>query len=194
MWRHFTIAFKLVLVFTLLFGIIYPLVITGAAQILFPKQANGSLIKQSGKVIGSELIGQRFTRPEYFHPRPSAAGKGYDAAASGGSNLGPTSKLLRDRVRGDVKRIRIENPNLKGSVPVDMVTTSASGLDPDITPANAYAQIARVANARGMSESNLRRIVDKHIIDRQIGILGERRVNVLALNLSLDRLGKTSSK
>ncbi len=165
------------------------------AQIAFPKQANGSLIRQHGKVIGSALIGQQFTRPEYFHPRPSAAGKGYDAAASAGSNLGPTSKKLMQRISADVGRVRKDNPNLAGrEVPVDMVTTSASGLDPDISPANAYAQVRRVARARRVPEGSIRKLVDAHIARRQLGVLGEPRVNVLGLNMALDAVGKAGAR
>jgi len=168
-------------------GLAYPLVMTGLAQVIFPKQANGSLIRQGNRVIGSELIGQEFSRPEYFHPRPSAAGKGYDATASGGSNLGPTSRKLDATVRANTRTALQENPGLKlGEVPVDMVTASGSGLDPDISVANAYAQAARVAKARGISETRVRRLIRSHITDRQFEVLGERRVNVLAINRVLD--------
>jgi K+-transporting ATPase ATPase C chain len=168
-------------------GLAYPLVMTGLAQVIFPKQANGSLIRQGNRVIGSELIGQRFSRPEYFHPRPSAAGKGYDATASGGSNLGPTSRKLDAAVKANTRTAIQENPGLKlGHVPVDMVTASGSGLDPDISAANAYAQAARVAKARGISETRVRMLIRSHVTDRQFGVLGERRVNVLAINRALD--------
>lgn len=187
MGRHLIIAIKLALITLLLLGLVYPLVITGLAQLLFPRQANGSMLSSQGKVIGSELIGQSFAGPKYFHPRPSAAGQGYDGLASGGSNLGPTSKLLADLLRREMKQLRAENPDLPaGKIPVDMVTTSGSGLDPDISPANAYAQIPRVAKSRGLKEVALRNLVRSHITGRQFGILGEPRVNVLKLNLALD--------
>jgi len=192
MWKHAQIALKLVLVTTLLLGVAYPLLITGLAQVLFPRQANGSLLRREGGVIGSALIGQQFTRPGYFHPRPSAAGNGYDAAASGGSNLGPTSRALAARVSADIGRLRYENRNLlPGHIPADMVTASASGLDPDITRANAEAQAPRVARERGLSEADVRRLIASIASDRQFGLLGEPRVNVLRLNLALDERGKT---
>jgi K+-transporting ATPase ATPase C chain len=187
MWRHTLIAIRLALVTTVLLGLAYPLAITGFAQLLFPRQANGSLIRVGDRVIGSALIGQQFIRPEYFHPRPSAAGSGYDATASGGSNLGPTSRELAHRVSADVTRLTKQNPGLRsGCIPADMVTTSASGLDPDISPANAYAQVPRVAGARRMSEDSIRRLVALNVTGRQFGVLGEPRVNVLLLNLALD--------
>lgn len=192
MAKHLTIAIKLALITLLLLGLAYPLAITGLSQLLFPGQANGSMLSSRGKVIGSELIGQQFTGPEYFQPRPSAAGQGYDGLASGGSNLGPTSKLLASRVRKAVKTLQAENPALQaGKIPVDMVTTSGSGLDPDISPANAYAQIPRVAKARGLKKTALRSLVQSHITGRQFGLLGEPRVNVLKLNLALDNPRKT---
>jgi potassium-transporting ATPase KdpC subunit len=187
MWRHAMIAVKLTLVTMLLLGVLYPLTVTGLAQVLFPRQANGSLIREHGQVIGSALIGQSFTRPEYFHPRPSAAGAGYDATASGGSNLGPTSRALLTRVRGEVGRLAREDPGLPADrVPVDMVTTSASGLDPDISLANAAAQVARVARARGWREEEVRRVLRANTTPRQFGLLGEPRVNVLRVNRALD--------
>lgn len=190
MWRHTVVAVKLMLLTLLLLGVIYPLLITGVAQVVFPKQANGSLIKVNNRVVGSELIGQQFTRPEYFHPRPSAAG--YDATASGGSNLGPTSRALAGRVKQEIARLMKDNPNLKpGAIPADMVTASASGLDPDISLANAYAQVVRVAKARHMSEDSVRRLVELNLTDRQFGLLGEPRVNVLRLNLALAVRGTT---
>jgi K+-transporting ATPase ATPase C chain len=186
-WRHTLVAIRLVLVMTVLLGLAYPLAITGLAQLLFPRQANGSVIRVGDRVVGSALIGQRFSRPEYFHPRPSAAGNGYDGTASGGSNLGPTSRRLAQRVSADVTRLTKQNPGLRsGYIPADMVTTSASGLDPDISPGNAYAQVPRVAEARRMSEDSVRRLVASTVSGRQFGLLGEPRVNVLRLNLALD--------
>lgn len=171
---------------TVLLGVIYPLTVTGLAQLFFRDKANGQIITASGKSIGSRIIGQPFTGPGYFHSRPSAAGKGYDAANSGGTNLGPTNRKLLDRVKQDVAGLQAEG-NSK-PIPVDMVTTSASGLDPHISPANAEFQLARVANERGMSETQLREVVARHTEGRQLGFLGEPRVNVLELNLELDQV------
>ena len=182
-------AIKLTLVLTAILGIGYPLVGTGLARLIFPKQAEGSLIRDAqGTVIGSRLIGQPFAAPGYFHPRPSAAGTGYDGTASGGTNLGPTSrKLIEERIAPAVAAARAENPGAPdGKVPVDLVTTSASGLDPHITPAAAEFQLARVARERGLSEDEVRRLVAEHTAGRQLGFLGEPRVNVLELNLALD--------
>ncbi len=170
---------------TILLGIIYPLLVTGLAQVFFPGKANGQLIQANGKVIGSRIIGQAFSGPGYFHSRPSAAGLGYDASASNGSQLGPTNHLLIDRVKDDVAKAQMENPGT--IVPVDLVTTSASGLDPHITPAAAAFQLSRVAKNRGINEVQLRPLVDAHTEGRQLGFLGEPRVNVLELNLDLDR-------
>ena len=185
--RNLITAVLMTIVTTILLGLIYPLVVTGLAQVIFPEQANGSLIKRAdGTVIGSRLIGQPFSSPGYFRPRPSAAGvNGYDAGASSGSNLGPTNQKLVARVKGDVEKFQLENPGKR--VPVDLVTTSGSGLDPHISPAGAEFQIPRVARERGISEEELRSIVAAHTEGRQFGFLGEARVNVLELNLELDR-------
>ncbi len=169
---------------TLLLGIIYPLVVTGLAQVLFPKQANGELIVRNGKIIGSRLIGQGFTSAAYFHSRPSAAGNGYDAANSGGTNLGPTNQRLITRVTRDVTALQSENPGVP--VPIDLVTTSASGLDPDISPAAAGFQVPRVARERHASPQAIQQLIAEHTTGRQFGFLGEPRVNVLELNLDLD--------
>jgi K+-transporting ATPase ATPase C chain len=177
-------AFAITVVLTVLLGIIYPLAVTGLAQLIFPRQAAGSLIEKDGKVIGSSLIGQPFSGPGYFHSRPSAAGSGYDGTASGGTNLGPTSQKLMDSVKAAAESLREENPG--SPVPIDMVTASASGLDPHITPAAAEFQVPRIARERRLSEDEVRRIVREHAEARQFGILGEPRVNVLELNLALD--------
>ena len=182
---------------TLITGLLYPLAITGFAQLLFPTQAQGSLIVQDGKVVGSALLGQPFNDPKYFHGRPSATTAPdpqdssktveapYNAANSGGSNLGPTNKALIERVQGDVEKLKQENPS--APVPIDLVTTTGSGLDPDISPAAALFQVPRVAKARNMPEDRVRQLVDEYVEGRTFGFLGERRVNVLALNLALDR-------
>jgi potassium-transporting ATPase KdpC subunit len=191
-------ALVVVVALTLITGLVYPLAMTGVAEILFPRQAQGSLIVEDGKVVGSALIGQPFADDKYFHGRPSATtapdpadatktvSAPYNAANSGGSNLGPTSKALIDRVKEDVDKLKAENPSVP--VPIDLVTTSASGLDPDISPAAALFQVPRVAKARNLSEDRLRQLVGERVEDRLLGVFGEPRVNVLALNLALDRL------
>ena len=184
MKQHLHVAVRFTIVTTILFGLLYPLLVTGLSQLLFPRQANGSLIEKNGQIIGSRLIAQGFRSAKYFHPRPSAAGSGYDATSSGGSNLGPTNQKLVDRVKQDVVNLQQENPGTP--IPVDMVTTSGSGLDPDISPASAEFQIPRVAKARGISGDALRAVVVRHTAARQWGVLGEPRVNVLELNLDLD--------
>lgn len=184
MKKNLLIAFWFTVVTTVLFGLVYPLAVTGVAQILAPDKANGELIRRGGKLVGSKLIGQAFSGPGYFHSRPSVAGSGYDAAASSGSNLGPTNKALLDRVAADVQKLHTENPS--EPVPIDLVTSSASGLDPDISPAAAEFQIPRVAKERGISEAQLRRLIANHTQGRTFGVLGEPRVNVLELNLDLD--------
>lgn len=185
MKKNVLISIWFTLATTVLLGIFYPLVVTGLAQLLFPRQANGELITANGKLIGSHLIGQPFTEPGYFYSRPSAAGAaGYDPTASGGSNLGPTNKTLIDRVSASVKSLQATNPHTP--VPADLVTTSGSGLDPDISPAAAEFQIPRVAKERRMSEQEVRTLVLQHTEGRQFGFLGEPRVNVLDLNLALD--------
>ena len=183
-------AILITIVFTVLTGIIYPLAVTGIAQVIFPKQANGSLIERNGSVIGSEIIGQNFSKPEYFHPRPSAAGmNGYDGTSSGGSQLGPTNPALADRLTKDAAQFHKDNPDYSGPIPADAITASASGLDPEISPANAAAQTARVAKARGIPLEDVSRLVRDHTQGRTFGILGEPRVNVLQLNLALDAAG-----
>jgi K+-transporting ATPase ATPase C chain len=179
-------SIRFTLLATLLLGIAYPFVVTGIASILFPHQAAGSLILKDGQVIGSELLGQSFTSERYFHPRPSAAGNGYDATASGGSNLAQSNAKLVARLQGDIDKLAEQNSGRP--VPIDMVTTSGSGLDPDITPDNAVYQAPRIAKARGLSEAAVRALIAQNTTQRQFGLLGETRVNVLVLNLALDKI------
>lgn len=180
-------GFRLMVVFTILTGLIYPAVMTGISEAIFPKQANGSLVTVNGALVGSSLIAQGFTKPEYFHPRPSAAGNGYDATASSGSNLGPTSQALMTRLQASVVAFRKENPDFTGNIPSDILTTSASGLDPHISPAAAEAQAARVAKARGVSQDQVEPIIAQFTQRPDWGFLGEPRVNVLLLNIALDQ-------
>jgi K+-transporting ATPase ATPase C chain len=187
MWQEFIPAVRITIVMTILTGLVYPALITGIAQAVFPNQSNGNLIERDGSVVGSELIGQAFTRPEYFHSRPSAAGGGYDAAASSGSNLGPTSAKLIERVKASVSEYRAAHPGVSGPVPPDAVLASASGLDPHITPANAGAQALRVAKTRRVDAARVRQLVLEFEEGRDLGILGEPRINVLRLNLALDQ-------
>jgi K+-transporting ATPase ATPase C chain len=188
MWKQLLPALRMTLTLTVLTGLLYPGLVTGLCQLLFPSQANGSLIPRNGRIIGSALIGQNFTRPEYFQPRPSAAGNdGYDATASSGSNYGPTSQKLADRVKASVEKFRKENPDYTGSIPADLLTASASGLDPHLSPASAAAQAPRVARVRGLSQDQIQQLIAQFTEDRDLGFLGEPRVNVLKLNLALDR-------
>lgn len=186
MKKNLLTAFLMTIATTILLGLIYPLVITGLAQVLFKDKANGQILHRNGEAVGSRIIAQPFTTPRYFHPRPSAAGNGYDAANSGGTNYASTNQKLIDRVKADASTLQVENPGQP--IPVDLITTSASGLDPEISPAAAEFQIPRVARARRLSESSVRELVEKHITQRALGLLGEPRVNVLELNLDLDKL------
>jgi potassium-transporting ATPase KdpC subunit len=190
MKKHLTTAFLMTIATTVLLGVIYPLVITAVAQVLFKDKANGQIRYRNGEAIGSRIIAQPFTGAKYFHPRPSNAGNGYDAANSGGTNLGPTNQKLMDRIQADAKTLHDENPSQL--VPVDLITTSASGLDPEISPAAAEFQVARVARERGLPESTIRAVVQKNTYQRDLGLLGEPRVNVLELNLALDDLAPKS--
>jgi potassium-transporting ATPase KdpC subunit len=186
MWRQLLPGLRMTLVMTVLTGLIYPGIVTGLCQMLFPKQANGSLEYKDGKVIGSTLIGQNFTRPEYFQPRPSAAGNGYDATASTGSNLGPTNQKLIDRVKTAADKFRRDNPTFTETIPADLLTTSGSGLDPHLSPESADAQVERVAKARGTTPQDLRALLAQFTEGRDLGFLGEPRVNVLRVNEALD--------
>jgi K+-transporting ATPase ATPase C chain len=195
MWQQLLPALRMTALMTVLTGLIYPLAVTGIAQALFPGKANGSLLAKNGRVVGSSLIGQNFAKPEYFHPRPSAAGNdGYDAMASGGSNLGPTSQKLTDRVKASVEQFRQDNPGYAGLIPADYLTTSASGLDPHISPASAAVQVERTAAARHVSPEQIRTLVSLHTEQPDLGFLGEARVNVLLLNLDLDQKFPVQSK
>jgi K+-transporting ATPase ATPase C chain len=184
MKKNLIISILMTIVTTILLGLIYPLIVTGLAQLIFHDKANGQLIVKNGQVVGSRIIGQGFSGPGYFHARLSAAGNGYDAANSGGSNLGPTNQKLIDRVKADTERLQAENPGKP--VPIDLVTTSASGFDPEISPAAAEFQVPRIAKERGMTEDEVRQFIAKHTLGRQWGFLGEPRVNVLELNLNLN--------
>ena len=188
MWEQILPGLRIKIFMTLLLGVAYPLLVTGLCQVLFPHRANGSLVISGGNVNGSELIGQNFTRPEYFQPRPSAAGSdGYDATASGGSNYGPTNQKLIDRVKASVEKFHKENPDYDGPIPADLLTASGSGLDPHISPDSAEVQAARVAKARGVSVDQIRRLAIQLTEAPDLGLVGEPRVNVLKLNLALDR-------
>ena len=184
MKKNILVAIWFTLVTTVIFGVIYPLAVTAVAQLLFRNRANGQLIERNGKLVGSKIIGQTFTGPGYFHSRPSAAGTGYDPMASGGSNLAPTNRNLIERVKADVQKLHIENPD--APIPIDLVTTSGSGLDPDISPDAAEFQIPRVAHSRNMKQEDLRDLVQKHTKGRDLGFLGEPRVNIMELNIELN--------
>jgi K+-transporting ATPase ATPase C chain len=187
MWQQILPGLRIKLFMTIVLGVLYPLAITGISQAMFPHQANGSLITMNGKVVGSELIGQNFSKPEYFQPRPSAAGNdGYDATSSSGSNFGPTSQKLVDRVKASIDKFRKDNPDYTGPLPADLVTASASGLDPHLSPDSANAQAARVAKARGVSTDQVSQLIAQVTEGPDLGMLGEPRVNVLKLNLTLD--------
>jgi K+-transporting ATPase ATPase C chain len=187
MWQQILPGIRIKIFMTIVLGVLYPLAITGISQVLFPHQANGSLIMVNGKTVGSELIGQNFSKPEYFQPRPSAAGNdGYDATSSSGSNFGPTNQKLVDRVKASIDKFRKDNPDYTGPLPADLVTASASGLDPHLSPDSANAQAARVAKARGVSTDQVSQLIAQSTEGPDLGLLGEARVNVLKLNLELD--------
>jgi K+-transporting ATPase ATPase C chain len=191
--RHVVTSVLYTVVSVVALGVIYPLIVWGLGSVLFHHQAGGSLIvDKSGKVIGSELVGQSWTKPQYFHGRPSAAGKGYDPTSTGGTNLGPTSKKLIDSTKGAIEALKKANPGATGAIPIDLVTSSASGIDPDVSPEGAYYQVPRVAKARGMTPAGVRALVTAHVVQRQFGLLGEPRVNVLELNRALDAQGAAS--
>jgi potassium-transporting ATPase KdpC subunit len=186
MIKHLGTALRMTILSIILLGLVYPLIMTALAQALFPRQANGSLITVNGKIVGSAIIGQLWTKPQYFHGRPSAAGKGYDPTATGGTNYGPSSKKLIDSTKATIAQLKKDNPDAPGPPPMDLVTSSGSGIDPDITPEAAYWEAPRVAKARHMSLSAVNALVAKHVQGRTFGFLGEPRVNVLELNLALD--------
>jgi K+-transporting ATPase ATPase C chain len=186
MIRHIGTALRMTLLSIVFLGLVYPLVMTGIAQTIFPRQANGSLVTINGKIVGSTLVGQLWTKPQYFHGRPSAAGKGYDPTATGGTNLGPTSKKLIDATKATIAELEKENPSASGPPPMDLVTSSGSGIDPDISPESAYWEAPRVAKARKIAVSVVDAIVARHVEGRTFGFLGEPRVNVLELNIALD--------
>ena len=188
MIRHFGTALRVTVISIILLGLIYPLAMTGIAQVLFPWQANGSMVVVNGKVVGSAIIGQLWTKPQYFQGRPSAAGKGYDPTATGGTNLGPTSKKLKETTKATIAQLKKQNPDANGPPPMDLVTSSGSGIDPDITPEAAYWEAPRVAKARNMSLAAVNALIARHVRGRTFGFLGEPRVNVLELNLALDGL------
>ena len=190
MLKHLSSALRITIVSIVLLGLVYPLAMTAMAQVLFPRQANGSLVTFNGKVVGSTIIGQLWTKPQYFQGRPSAAGKGYDPTATGGTNLGPTSKKLMDATRATIAQLKKDNPEAEGPPPIDLVTSSGSGIDPDISPAAAYWEAPRVAKARNMDVAAVRVLVGRHVQGRTFGFLGEPHVNVLELNLALDDLAR----
>ena len=185
MIKHLGTSLRLTIVTVVLLGLIYPFVMTGLAQIIFPKQANGSLVAANGKVVGSDIIGQLWTKPQYFQGRPSAAGKGYDPTSTGGTNYGPTSKKLIDSTKATIAALEKQNPGA-GTPPMDLITSSGSGIDPDITPEGAYYQASRIAKARGMSVAQVNELIAAHVQGRELGFLGEPHVNVMELNLALD--------
>jgi potassium-transporting ATPase KdpC subunit len=189
MLRHLGTSLRFTIVTVIAFGLLYPFAMTGISQVLFPHQANGSLVEVNGKVVGSEIIGQLWSKPQYFAGRPSAAGKGYDPTATGGTNFGPTSKKLIASTRATIAALKKQNPDATIPIPMDLVTSSGSGIDPDISPEGAYYQTPRIAKARGISVDDVNRMIAAHLQGRTLGFLGEPRVNVLELNLALDALG-----